>query len=271
MTVGVCIVAAGRRAHLSRALHSLTMQHRAPDQIVVVALDDQPVSAPGIDVEIVRRQVRADEPLPIGAARNLGAAHLTTDALVMLDVDCIAAPDLVDRYDAVLRRHPAALACGAVRYLRRGWQHGADASDTSVLDERSAAPVGRPLPPHGETRIDDVPPRPVLVAQLRRRPAVVGPARRLRRALRRLRRRGHRPRLAGAPSGRAPGLVLRGHRVPPVAPAGATRSRRVPELVANAHLFRERWGRWPMSDWLADLNRRGWVRFDTDAGVLVAT
>ena len=43
MTVGVCIVAAGRRAHLSRALHSLTMQHRAPDQIVVVALDDQPV------------------------------------------------------------------------------------------------------------------------------------------------------------------------------------------------------------------------------------
>ncbi len=272
MTVGVCIVAAGRRAHLSRALHSLTKQHRAPEQIVVVALDDEPVvGAPGIGVEIVRWHVPAGSPLPIGAARNLGAARLTTDALVMLDVDCIAAPDLVARYDAVLRRHPAALACGPVRYLRRQWQHGVDASDSSALDERSAAPVGRPLPPQGETWIDDV--HHDLFWSLS-----FGVARPLWDRL-----GGFDERFVGY-GAEDTDLAWRARRLGvPLAwfeggtayhqwhlPARHDRAR-VPELVANAHLFRERWGRWPMSGWLTDLDRRGWVRFDADAGVLVAT
>jgi GT2 family glycosyltransferase len=56
----------------------------------------------------------------VGAARNAAAsaaADAGADLLVFLDVDCLPAPDLVDRYHAAARRHPDALLSGPVTYL----------------------------------------------------------------------------------------------------------------------------------------------------------
>ena len=225
-----------------------------PTRSCVVVLDDEPVRRAGHRRRgrpAARRPPAA--PLPIGAARNLGAtpARRPTGS-VMLDVDCIPRRDLVARYATVLRRPPAARSPAArcATSAGSGTTPASTRSTRGSCDARSAAPVGRPLPPHGEAWHRRRPPRPVLVAQLRRRPPAVGPARRLRRALRRLRRRGHRPRLAGARDLGVPaGLVRRGRRLPPVAPAGATttaaRVRRAGRQRPALPRTVGRGGRWP--------------------------
>jgi hypothetical protein len=44
---------------------------------------------------------------------------------------------------------------------------------------------------------------------------------------------------------------------------------RLPELIANAHRFRRRFGFWPMAGWFDELQRLGRVRFDPHRDVLV--
>ncbi len=150
----------------------------------------------------------------------------TADALVILDVDCIAASDLVDRYDAVLRRHPAAMACGAVRYLRRGWQRRRRCV-RHLGPRRTQCCTGRPAAAAARRDAGSMTCHHELFWSLS-----FGVGRPLWDRLGGFDERfvGYGAEdtdlgLAGAPPGRAPGLVLWRHRLPPVAPAGATRSR----------------------------------------------
>ena len=94
---------------------------------------------------------RADGALPLGAARNAGAAHLECDVLAFLDVDCIPSPSFVADHDAALATHGGALACGRVRYLRAGWQAAGPGHD---LDELSAPHPARPAPARDELDTD---------------------------------------------------------------------------------------------------------------------
>lgn len=150
MTGGTAVVTIvhGRHEHLAGQLWGLRRQVLQPDVFVAVAIDDPGVTAvvatsaaPGWQVA-VPRMAGTPEGLPLAAARNCGArvaAEAGADSLVFLDVDCIPAPGLVQRYVDVLATCPTAdmgsgagpvVAAGEVAYLppvsRPGHYRGVD-------------------------------------------------------------------------------------------------------------------------------------------------
>lgn len=121
-------VAHGRHDHLAHQLRLLALSDPHVSH-VIVAVDD-----PGI-ASVVRerrgpRAVRVlDHPthpdgLPVGAARNRGVAEalsLGADVVVLLDVDCLLGPATLDRYACVASDvDGAAILCGTVTYLPEG-------------------------------------------------------------------------------------------------------------------------------------------------------
>jgi len=150
----VVTIAHGRAAHLAAQQASLGRQTQAPDAYVVVAMDDpaprqwHPRTGPLPDVVEVPAQ---DGRLPLAHARNVGvrrARELGAEVVVLLDVDCLAGPDLVADY-ADAARVPGALWCGPVTYLPPAPSGGypTDAAGLAALDAPHAA---RPAPAPGE-------------------------------------------------------------------------------------------------------------------------
>jgi GT2 family glycosyltransferase len=118
MRVAVVTIAAGRHAHLARQAAALADSSVVPAAHVVVAMDDPeiPTVVPHADVVHVPR---VDGRLPLAAARNAGvhrARDVGADLLVLLDVDCLPAPELLARYAGVAATHDGVL-CGPVGYL----------------------------------------------------------------------------------------------------------------------------------------------------------
>ncbi|HEU4842346.1 MAG TPA: glycosyltransferase [Ilumatobacteraceae bacterium] len=264
MTVGVVIITAERDEHLTRVLRALAAQHRPADRVVVVDMADARPTIARAPLSVARVVVEpVDGVLPLGAARNAGAAHLDCDVLAFLDVDCIPGPAFVADHAGALAAHGDALACGRVRYLRAGWHTAGPGHD---LDELSAPHPARPAPARDELDTD----RHELFWSLNF--AV---------------RSATWDRLGGFDTGyRGYGaedtdLGLRARRlgIPLLWVAGAgvyhqwhppTRldPARRDEIVANARRFRERWGTWPMTGWLDELAAAGVVRWDPAADLL---
>lgn len=267
MSVGVVIIVAGRRLHLARVLTGLAAQTRPADQVVVVAMDDGPVDPAGLEIDVVRLAPRADRGLPLAEARNAGAARSSAEQLVFLDVDCLPATDLVERYAAVLDEHPAAIACGPVRHLRQGWDCDA-ATDAHALEAGSDPATSRPQLQPGE-RLVDVRHHELfwsLSFGIGRStwdhlggfdPSYVGYGAEDTDF-------GFRARAAGVPLVWFGGGVAHHQWHPPARHDRA----RVPELVANARRFHDRWQHWPMHGWLTELDALGWLRFEPSHDLL---
>lgn len=154
MTVAVVTVVAGRHEHLRVQRNHLAAC--GPALHVVVAVGD-----PGADrvlaaSAVPTRAVHLDRHpagLPIAAARNAGAAAAVAagaSTLVFLDVDCIPAADLLERYDAAVTARPDAVACGPVTYLPPAPPGGWNAA---ALAAARAPHPARPDPPPGETAV----------------------------------------------------------------------------------------------------------------------
>jgi N-acetylglucosaminyl-diphospho-decaprenol L-rhamnosyltransferase len=168
--VAVVTILRGRHDHLLRQLWGLRRQTVAPDLHVVVAMDDPAVEAllAEDDVPWATEVVHVPCPggrLPLAAARNAGvaaAAARGVEVVVLLDVDCIPSPQVVERYTSVLHGRRArgaerpVVACGEVRYL--------DAATTAVpLESLTWARLeqgGRPHParrmPSGVREVSDL-------------------------------------------------------------------------------------------------------------------
>ena len=108
--LAVVTIVHGRHDHLARQLWGLRQQRLQPEVHVVVAMDDPDVgdlaraNACGWDV-LAPSLPRRDGHLPLAAARNLGvdaAAGAGADRVVLLDVDCIPSPGVLERYAGVL-------------------------------------------------------------------------------------------------------------------------------------------------------------------------
>lgn len=279
MTVGVVIVVAGRPVHLQRTLASLAQQHTPADDVVVVDMAGDDVTAGLVEASAIARVVPLDPAhrdagpgWPLAAARNTGAARSTAARLVFLDVDCLAAPDAIGAYGAALERHPRSLACGPVRYLCEGW------AETPDEDDAAGPPVGG----WSEARLADLSDLPA--ARLPPDPSTppawdhelfwslaFGIHHEVWDELGGFDERyvgygaedtdfGQRARAAGVPMRWLAGGTVFHQWHPP--------SRDVPAnhgaMVDNARRYRERWGAWPMAGWLRDLERRGRVRFGDD-------
>ncbi len=117
----------GRERHLRNLLAGLARSTRVPDEILVVVT--QPLALAGGFPQLPVREIvlplLPDEAFPIGKARNVGARAARFPALVFLDVDCVPAPDFVEKMT-----QPGVfsdgLFMGNPRYLRKAlpenWQ-----------------------------------------------------------------------------------------------------------------------------------------------------
>ncbi len=155
----VLTLAHGRHDHLTVQLRGLLAGTVLPDLVVVAAMADPELPrvvadalAGGPPVESITVPVAmADGHLPLASARNLGAARATAegaDLLVLLDVDCIPSPTLLERYAATWAElaptEPGPFVlCGAVHYLppRRPGQTTYTAADLAASRPHPARPV----------------------------------------------------------------------------------------------------------------------------------
>ena len=123
MTVAVVTLAHGRHEHLRLQSRSLSLGTRLPDRYIVVAMDDPAVSSlfPESPVDPLVVEVASDRPgLPLARARNVGVRRALdegADVVVLLDVDCLAGPELVAGYVACVEQEPQTVWSGPTTYL----------------------------------------------------------------------------------------------------------------------------------------------------------
>ena len=253
MRTAVITIAHGRHDHLAAQQAALARSDRAPDVRVVVAMDDHALRA---EAEVVHVD-RVDGALPLAAARNAGVARareLGAELLVLLDVDCLPDPVLLDRY-ASAAAQVGGLLCGPVGYLP-----AAPAGGYPVTGLRELARVheARPVPADGEVVTADDPDlfwSLSFAVSARDWDRIGGFCEDYvgyggedtdfaRVAL-----------VAGLGLGwvGAPRAFHQWHPVsrPPV--------EHVEDIVRNARIFHARWGEWPMRGWLEAFEERGLV------------
>ena len=118
MSVSVCTLAHGRDAHLANVVRGLARQSRQPDELVIAVMQDDAYVLPPTDFPVRQIKLGANG-IPLAAARNRAAREATGDRLVFLDVDCIPTPGLVADYAHHLETIDA-LLMGEVMYLPSG-------------------------------------------------------------------------------------------------------------------------------------------------------
>ncbi len=154
MRIALITLAAGRERHLLTQREGVRQSSRRPDHYVVVSMGDEAITSsrlrddPRTDVLHLPHQPGR---LPLAKARNLGVEHAIgrgAELLVLLDVDCIPDPQLMSRYEAAAREHPApCLLCGPVSYLPPAPADGYPLSELRALGHGHAA---RPVPADNE-------------------------------------------------------------------------------------------------------------------------
>jgi N-acetylglucosaminyl-diphospho-decaprenol L-rhamnosyltransferase len=153
MSVAVVTIAHGRHDHLRYQLRSLMAGERWPDRYVVVAMDDNRITSV-VEGRALRPWVvdvaAGGVGLPLARARNVGvrrAIACGADVVVLMDVDCMAGPELVTGYELAVRADPDTVWSGPVSYLSPPSPSGYDVDRLSELDDPHP---GRPAPAPGE-------------------------------------------------------------------------------------------------------------------------
>lgn len=267
MRVGLATIQRGRAPHLARQALGVAEQTRAPDDWVVLSMDPAPAAAPA-SARTIAMPVQDGVPLPLAAARNAAIRALgDVDLAILLDVDCVPAPRMVERYARAAREHDDLLA-GPVGHLPPGCPTG-----PRVLDAHRGAAVvrgGRPVPADGTTQEE---PRHELFWSLS---FALAPA--------------THERIGGFDEGyagyggedtdyalraRRAGVGLRWvggawahHQHHPVS---SPPREHLHDIVRNARRFRERWGVWPMEGWLRAFAAEGLIAWDPSGDDLEAT
>ncbi|QIG42094.1 glycosyltransferase family 2 protein [Nocardioides anomalus] len=260
--VAVVTLAHGRHEHLAAQHRSLARGSRRPDRYVVVAMDDpsiEPTVRDGLRREVVAVP-REPLGLPLAAARNAGVAHALAggaDTVVLLDVDCLAGPDLVAAYAAACATEPATVWSGVVTYLPEPPPGGYDLARLDALDDPHPA---RPDPGPGHALYGT---DPDLFWSLSFAMAASA--------------WGHAGGFcedyvgyggedtdfghAVVRSGLEHGVLGGARAYHQWHPVSRPPVEHLDDVLRNAALFHERWGRWPMEGWLAAFEERGLAAF----------
>jgi len=260
--IALITIASGRHAHLAAQEAAVRRGTRLPEVRVVVAMDDPAIAAvvPHADVVPVPRVHGA---LPLAAARNAGVARALeagAELLVLLDVDCLPATELVARYAEAAVSHGGLLS-GPVGYLPPAPAVG---YPTDGLRDLAPAHPARPVPDdHAVLPAQD----PDLFWSLSFALSAE--------TWRRIggfcedfygyggedTDFGHAAALAGVDHWWVGGAwAFHQHHGEPGPPL-----HHVDDVLRNAEVFHRRWGRWPMRGWLEEFARRDLAAYDADA------
>jgi len=153
VSVSVLTIVRGRSSHLANLIAGLNRQTRAPDELVIAWMQDAPSPLPETRFP-VRSVLVPGDPMPLAAARNRAAEAARGEQLILLDVDCIPAAGLVERYAATTEA--AGVRLGDVLYLPPG---GVERIDDAALDRVGVRHPAKPelaedeiraTPSHGE-------------------------------------------------------------------------------------------------------------------------
>ncbi|WP_261949372.1 glycosyltransferase family 2 protein [Rhodococcus sp. T9N] len=270
MKLAVVTIVKDRTRHLRAHLAGLRRSHLRPDQHVVVTMGDA-------DVEMVVQEEQSSAvvveleyrhgPLPLAHARNVGAARalaLGAEALVFLDVDCIASPQLLGKYrDAIMTTHAEPILwCGPVTYLPAPVDGFAALDMLALLRNPHRA---RPDPKDGQLANEENYDLfwslsfAVSVPTWRSLPGFceeyIGYG-------------GEDTDFACAAHDRGVGLRWIGgadayHQFHPVSDPPIEH---LHDILANAYVFYRRWGRWPMEGWLRSFEKMNLLDFDRSSG-----
>ena len=265
--LAVVTIVRDRHAHLAGQVHGLRDQDRSPDSYIVVAIDDP--AAHDVVRELAPAQWDVRTPLiplrqgrlPLSAARNLGAATAISagaEHLVFLDVDCVPGPTLVRRYGELMADAPGGGAprviCGDVAYEPPPRPPG---ESTTADDEPRHHPARPPMPPGGIRVLDDVSLFWSLSFAVTARDFTriggfdedyLGYGAEDTDFGQRLARSGGQLVFVGGA-----GAIHQYH------PSPSPPVQHVADIVANANLFADKWGWWPMQTWLEQFRDRGLV------------
>lgn len=261
--LSVLTLVRNREGHLHQLVEGLRRSTLPPAELVVIDMSDRPVTLAPTPFPIRVERLETDG-LPLAAARNRAARLAAQEALLFLDIDCIPLSACLGRMaEEVVARD--SLLCADIRYLGPEDARG-DWTEADLLAAGRPHPA-RTFPPTG-VRVE---PDPGLFWSLAF-------------AIRASRFRslggfdeaftgyggedtdfGFRAHAAGLPLLFVGGAVAchQHHEShdPPVA--------HLSDIVRNAALFRNRWGRWPMEGWLAGFRAMGLVQWsDTELRLL---
>ncbi|WP_067813353.1 glycosyltransferase family 2 protein [Nocardia inohanensis] len=262
MKTALITIAARRIPHLRKQIEAVTLGTRMPDDYIVVAMNDPDVLDAVRDGPARGVPMSAPAPLPLAAARNLGARQaLRRDAelLIFLDVDCMPDPGAIERYHEVSAgdRETAALLCGPVTYLPPPPPTG---YDVRALPHHRNPHPGRPAP--ADDRV------------------LTGADHNLFWSLSFAVDSGTWRRTGGFDTGyrgygaedtdfayraAAAGVGMHwvggAHAYHQHHPVSDPPVEHLPDILANARIFYRRWGVWPMRGWLDEFTRLGLLEY----------
>lgn len=116
--ISVCTIVKGRDQQLRNLIWGLQKNFEFPQELVIVSMNEAaPKKLPVCDFEVKTVELNDEtNKLPLAAARNLAAQTATSDRLVFLDVDCIPRPCHLKWMNNFLDE-TGGLVMGEVRYL----------------------------------------------------------------------------------------------------------------------------------------------------------
>lgn len=274
----VITIAHGRYEHLRGQAWGLARQSRPADVHVVVAMDDPRVARVArahIPDVLTPTVPRHGEDLPLSAARNAGAAAAIVagaQRLIFLDVDCIPAPGTLARYAEILREGAESfrpvVVCGEVAYLPPA-SHPAEYRTPDLPHLAQPHPARPRLAPEevvwdGDVRLFWSLSFAITVSDWQQ---LGGFSEDYRGYGAEDTDFGQRLAAAGGTLLWAGGaLAYHQHHDVQSPPTQHLRS-----IVANANLFHDRWGWFPMEGWLAGFALQGLARHDPTAGRWIIT
>lgn len=274
MRIAVVTAVSGRHDHLRLQRRALLAGVTRPHDHVIVAMRDPAVrrvlERARPEPQVVDLPATAG-PLPLAAARNLGARRALAagaDLLIFLDVDCAPGPQLVARYAGHARSRPPELLCGPVAYLPPPPSGG---YPLAALAQLSQPHPGRPVPP--ETGVLSNGDHTLFWSLSFAISA--GLWRELGGFCEQYRGYGAEDTDFGqiAASRGIPLTWVGGawayHQYHPVSDPPR---QHLHDIVRNAAIFRRRWGWWPMQGWLQSFEREGLIRYSpsTQTWALIA-
>lgn len=104
-----------RSNHLAKLIDGLNRSTIFPKELIIVEMSDTPVTFTSPNFSIQSITLKTNQ-LPLAKARNLAAQTATSDKLLFLDVDCIAAHNFVENMSNALNKYKGLITCN-VYYL----------------------------------------------------------------------------------------------------------------------------------------------------------